>query len=212
MKSKIDRLDTRLRHARAARAVLCIASAVLFAGVASANTQTIAGTADTSAAFSATNQSVDGTTYYNAPYSGALPAAPVSVGEFDFTVPSGFVVSGATISGNFGSDALSSGTAAVDLFVNAVQVASCDSVCAAATQSADMAWSFTFTAAELGALANGSIVLDAVQQGVSQIVLDPTSVSLTLAAVPEPAGLPMTLMGLPLIVLGLRRRARSRQA
>jgi hypothetical protein len=212
MKSKIDLIGTRRRHARVARAMLCIAGTALFAGLASAGTQTIAGTVDTSAAFSATNQSGDGTTYFDAPYTGALPAAPVTVGDFDFSVPSGFAVSGATISGNFGSDALGSGSAEVDLFVNSVQVATCDSACAAATQSADVAWSFTFTAAELGALADGSAVLSAVQQGVSQIVLDPTSVSLTVSAVPEPAGLSLTLLGLPLIVRGLRRRARSRQA
>ena len=209
MNSKTERPAARLRHARIARAMLCIVSTALFAGAASATT--IAGTLDTSAAFSATNQSADGTTYFNAPYTGALPAAPVVVGGFDFTVTSGFQVSGATISGNFGSDALGSGTAEVDLFVNAIQVATCNSGCADATQSADMAWSFTFTPAELGAFAGGSAVLSAVQEGVSQIVLDPTTVSLTLTAVPEPESLPMTLLALPLVALGLRR-ARSRRA
>jgi len=209
MNSKTDRPAARLRHTRIARATLCIASTALFACAASATT--ITGTLDTSAAFSATNQSTDGTTYYNAPYTGVLPAAAVAVGGFDFTVPSGFEVSSATISGNFGSNALGSGTAAVDLFVNAIQVATCDSGCAAATQSADVAWSFTFTPAELGAFAGNSAVLSAVQEDVSQIVLDPTTVSLTLTAVPEPASLPMTLLALPLVALGLRR-ARSRRA
>lgn len=210
MNSKTERPAARLRHARIARAMLCIVSTALFAGAASATT--IAGTLDTSAAFSATNQSADGTTYFNAPYTGALPAAPVVVGGFDFTVTSGFQVSGATISGNFGSSELGSSSSAVDLFVNSVEVASCDSVCAAATQSNDVAWSFTFTASQLGAFAGGSAVLSAVQQDGSQIVLDPTSVALTLSAVPEPAGLPMLLLGAPLIALGLRRRAQSRQA
>ena len=153
MNSKMNRLAARLRHARIARTMLCVGSTALFACAASATT--IAGTLDTSAAFSATNQSTDGTTYFNAPYTGALPAAAVAVGGFDFTVPSGFEVSGATISGNFGSDALGSGTAAVDLFMNSVQVATCDNACAAATQSADVAWSFTFTPAELGAFEIG---------------------------------------------------------
>ena len=195
------------------RALLC-ASVALFACATSASAQTITGTVDTSAANSATNQSTDGTTYYNAPYGGTLPAAPVSVGAFDFTVPNGSVVSGATISGDFGSNALGSGTAAVDLFVNSVEVARCDSVCEAATQSNDVAWSFTFSASQLGAFADGSVVLSAVQQESdgAQIVLDPTSVSLTLSAVPEPAGLPTLLLGFPLVALGLRRRALSRQA
>ena len=137
----------------------------------------------------------------------------MAVGGFDFTVPSGFKVSGATISGNVGSNALGSGyRPRSSLFVNSVEVASCDSVCEAATQSSDVAWSFTFATSQLAAFADGSVVLSAVQQDGSQIVLDPTSVSLTLSAVPEPAGLPALLLGLPLVALGLRRRARSRQA
>lgn len=200
MKSKID-------HRTARR----IAAAVLFAAAASSQAATITGTVDTSAASSPTNQSADGTTYFNAPYSGAFPAPAVTVGEFDFAVPAGSFVSGATVSGDFGSDALGSGTAEVDLFLNAVEVASCDAGCANASQSADVAWSFTFTPAELASFANGTAVLTAVQQGVSQIVLDPTTVTLDVTAVPEPGSLPMMLGVLPLIAFGLRR-ARARRA
>ena len=200
MKSKID-------HRTARR----IAAVVLFAAAASSQAATITGTVDTSAASSPTNQSADGTTYFNAPYSGAFPAAPVTVGAFDFAVPAGSFVSGATVSGDFGSDALGSGTAEVDLFLNAVEVASCDAGCANASQSADVAWSFTFTPAELASFASGTAVLTAVQQGVSQIVLDPTTVTLDVTAVPEPGSLPMMLGVLPLIAFGLRR-ARARRA
>lgn len=210
MNSKIERLQARPGRARIAHAMLCVAGATLFAGAASATT--ISGTVDTSAAFSPTNQSSDGTTFFSAPYNGTFPAASVVVGEFDFSLPSGSAVTGATISGDFGSNTLGSATGEVDLFVNAVEVATCNSSCAATTESTDVAWSFTFAASQLSALANGSAVLSAVQQGTSQIALDPTSMTLNVAAVPEPAGLPMMLAALPLIALALRRRAQSHRA
>ena len=207
MTSKIDRLAARI-----ARAMLLATTGALVAGAASATT--IAGTLDTSSAFSPTNQSFDGSTYYNAPYNGPVPAAPVVVGEFDFVLPSGNAVTGATISGDFGSNVLGSGTAQVDLYVGNIEVASCGLACETATQSNDVAWSFTFSASQLGAIGSGSVVLSAVQQEQNgqQVVLDPTSVSLNVAAVPEAAGLPMALAGLPLLALALRRRARSNRA
>jgi len=212
MTSKIDRVAARLRHARIARAMLAVAGAALFAGAASA--ATIAGTLNTSSAFSPTNDSTDGSTYYNDAYYGPLPAAPVVVGEFDFSLPSGNAVSGATISGDFGSNSLGSGTGAVELFVGNVEVANCDAACETATAANEMAWSFTFASTQLSAIGSSSLVLTAVQQEQNgqQIVLDPTSVSLTVAAVPEPAGLPMVLAAVPLLALVLRRRAQSNRA
>ena len=212
MTSQIDRLAARLGRTRIARAMLLAATGALVAGAASATT--ITGTLNTSSALSPTNQSSDGTTYYNAPYTGPVPAAPVVVGEFDFALPSGDAVTGATISGDFGSNVLGSGTGQVDLFVGSVEVASCGAACESATLSNDMAWSFTFSSAQLAAIGGGSLVLSAVQQegDGQQIVLDPTSVALTVSAVPEPAGLPMVLAGLPLVALALRRRARPSRA
>ncbi len=212
MRSQIDRLAARLGRARIARAILLAASGALLAGAASAST--VGGTLSTASTFSPTNQSSDGTTYYNAPYTGPVPAAPVVVGEFDFVLPSGNAVTGATLSGDFGSNALGSGTGQVDLYVGNVEVASCDAACETATQSNDQAWSFTFSSTQLGAIGSGSLVLSAVQQegNGQQIVLDPTNVALTVAAVPEPAGLPMALAGLPLVALALRRRAASNRA
>ena len=105
------------------------AALALLAGAASAQAGTLAGTIDTSAAASPTNQSTDGTTFYDAPYAGPFPADPVTVGRFDYAVPAGMAVSGLTVSGDFGSDALGSGTAAVDLYLNGIEVASCGEAC-----------------------------------------------------------------------------------
>ena len=190
------------------RAFAQLAAAALMAAAAGAQAQTYAGTIDTSAAFSPTNQSGDGATYYNAPAAGPFPAASVAIGEFDFALAPGAQVTSALVSGDFGSNALGSGTAPVDLFLNGFEVASCDAACAAATQSADVAWSFALPAAELGAFASGSAVLTAVQQDVSQIVLDPTSITIEATTVPEPASLALMFGALPLVALGLRRAAK----
>jgi hypothetical protein len=183
-----------------------IAAAIVFAAAASAQAATtINGTIDTSAAFSPTNQSADGSTYYNAPAM-SFPAAPVTIGEFDFSLPTGHGIASLSLSGNFGSDALGSATAPVDLFLNGVAVARCDAACAQASELADVAWSYSFSSADLAALANGKAVLTAVQQGPSQIVLDPTSLSAEIAPVPEPETWALMLGGLPIVAF-LRRRA-----
>ena len=188
-----------------------VGAAALFAFAVSAQSQTINGSIDTSALFSPTNQSADGTTYYNAPYAGPFPAPSVVIGEFDFVIPGGSLVSAATFSGDFGSNILGSSTAEVDLFVNSVEVASCDTTCALASESNDVPWSHVFTAGELVALGSGAAVLTAIQQGQSQIVLDPTAVSITVSAVPVPAEWLLLVGGaLPTFLIALRRRQDGR--
>ncbi len=180
---------------------------ILLAGTAmsSAHASTITGTINTSSVFSPTNQSGDGTTYFNAPAAG--PFAPVTIGEFDFTIPAGESVFGGTFNGNFGSNVLGSGTAQVDLFLNGIAVASCDAACEFASESADVPWTYTFTSAQLSSLSSGAAVLTALQKGVSQIVLDPTSVNIQTQVAPVPLPGAIWLLGSGLLSLfGFARR------
>lgn len=185
-----------------------VASACLAASLvalsAGAHASSFVGNINTGSTFSPTNQSSDGTTYFNAP--ATAPFASVVVGEFDFSIPVGEAVSAVTVSGNFGSNTLGSGSAPVNLSLNGVAVASCNLTCSGATDSNDVAWSYSFTPAQLSALSSGHAVLSALQQGPSQIVLDPTSISVQTVAVPEPESMALFLLGLlPVAAWTLRR-------
>jgi hypothetical protein len=161
----------------------------IFAATA-AQASTISGTVNTGG--NPANLSGDAVTFASAPSSGAFPLT-MTVGEFDFSVPSGQAITAGSFSGNFGSNALASGTSQAKLFVDGVQLALCDTACEAASQSNDVAWSYSLTASDLTTLSTNSLwlagkaVITASQLSASQVVLDPTTASLTLAPVPIPA-------------------------
>jgi len=161
--------------------------AILAASAAQAST--ISGTVNTGN--NPANFSGDAATFASAASAGPFPLT-MTVGEFDFSVPSGQSITAGSFSGNFGSDFLASGTSQVKLFVDGVQLALCDVACEAATQSSDAAWLYSLTASDLTQLSGnsqwqaGRAVITAQQLAASQVVLDPTSVNLTLQPVPIP--------------------------
>ena len=154
-----------------------------------AQATTISGTVNTGN--NPDNFSGDATTFASAPSTGLFPLT-LTVGEFDFSVSSGQTITAGTLNGDFGSNILGSATSQAKLFVDGIQLASCDATCEAASQANDVAWVYSLTTADLTALSTNSLwqagraVITAQQLSPSQVVLDPTSVNLTATPVPIP--------------------------
>ena len=106
-----------------------------------------------------------------ADFSGNYPLGPTNLGNFSFSVPNGFVISSATISGTFGNEDVpgtTNVTADSDYYVDgiAIEVATCDTpniqntftpalACDAGNSNdTPTAWSYTFTPADLTTLAS----------------------------------------------------------
>jgi len=142
-----------------------------------------------------------------------------TLGVFNFTIPTGWTVVGATISGTFGNTdvpGLTNTTALSDYFVanGAIQVAACDSFsdpCSAGTVSgAPDPWSYTFSQSDLTTLApylaSGSLDFSVTQNFVGAIETGP--VTLDMQITPEPASFFFTC-ALCLAGIALRRRFRK---
>jgi hypothetical protein len=186
--TQLKRLGRRARAKRLGSATLIVA--ILAATAAQAST--ISGTVDTGS--NPANFSGDSTTFASAAANGPFPTT-MTVGELDFSVPSGQAITAGSFSGNFGSILLSSGTSQAKLFVDGVQLALCDATCEAASTSSAVSWLYSLTASDLAQLSTSSLweagraVITATQLSRSQVVLDPTSVNLTLTPVPLPPAL-----------------------
>ena len=141
-------------------------------------------------------------------FSSSFPPDPITIGTFNFTIPAGEQVVGATISGTFG-DVNIPVTAVTDLFVDSgtIQVGACDSTgdpCAAGTIDGSLVpWSYTFTGAQLGDLTGGSLDFTAVQNSFGAVVVG--TPTLDIQTVPEPTSI-STLAGALLAFAAWRRR------
>jgi hypothetical protein len=152
-------------------------------------------------------------------FSGPFPTAIANLGNFTFSLPAGFVVAGATISGTFGNNdvpGLTNVTADSDYYVdgNAIEVAACDSPdpsglglslpCDSGSVSgAPTPWSYTFTGAQLttlsSAFAAGSLDFNVIQNYYGAVETGP--ITLDIVPTPEPAPISFVLLGLPAIAL-----------
>jgi hypothetical protein len=179
----------RLGRPARAKGIASTALIVAILAASAAQASTISGTVNTGNNLA--NFSGDATTFASAPSDGPFPSM-LTVGEFDFSVPSGQAIVAGSFNGNFGSDFLASGTSQVNLFVDGVQLALCGAACEAASQASDVAWMYSLTASDVALLSTnplwqaGRAVITAQQLSASQVVLDPTNVNLTLQPVPIP--------------------------
>ena len=154
------------------------------------------------------NQAPDATDYEGNFFDGSAAPYDITIGVFNFTIPTGYVVTGATISGTFGDMNGNPTTALADLFVDAgsVQVAACDNFsdpCFAGTLDGSLVpWSDTLTAADLAA---GSLDFTAVQNSFGALIVGTPSLDIQVAQTPEPSSI-FPLAGGLLAFVAWRRR------
>lgn len=162
--------------------------------------------------FDLSNQAAppDTTDYEGNFYDGTSAPYDITIGTFDFSIPADYVVTGATISGTFG-DVNSATTALADLYVDGgnIKVAGCDDYSAACfngtVDGSLVAWSYTFTNAELSALTSGSLDFAAIQNSFSAVVIGSPTLDIQLTQTPEPSSA-FALAGALLAFAAWRRR------
>ncbi len=146
-------------------------------------------------------------------FSSTFPPGPIPIATFNFTIPAGYYVTAATISGTFGDQNIPV-TALTDLFVNGnTAVGGCDSAgdpCAAGTINGSLVpWSRTFDAAQLHYLgpdfATGSLDFSAVQNSFGAVIVGAPVLDIEVAKTPEPSYL-FAVAGGMLAMAALRRR------
>jgi len=160
--------------------------------------------------FDPSNQAAppDTTDYEGNFFDGTSAPYDLTIGAFGFTIPKGYRVTAATISGTFG-DVNFSTTALADLFVDGIDVAGCDSfsaACAAGTVNGSLvSWSYTFTGPQIAAdFAGGSLNFTAVQNSFGAVIVG--TPTLTIQDVPEPSSIFTVAGGLLAFVVWPRRK------
>ena len=149
---------------------------------------------------------------FNGPFTvgGTFPRPPLTVATFNFTLPAGFEIGSATLTGTFGNS-INGTTAPVTLFLDSLQVTQCaaGAPCTGAFgTSGPTPFVFNFSAASFSLLTDGMAVLTYSQLGPGTVRLG--SLTLTIQPVPEPASLLLLGSGLAGLATAWRKRRREK--
>lgn len=171
-------------------------------------------------AFGATHRAkADSIILLSAEYNGAFvpptatfPRPETTIWTYNYTVPAGQVVTGATVQGFFGNSTCNT-TAPVDLYLDGVRIAQC--VAGAPCTGAGGATGpvpFSYSFSTFAVFTDGRAVLSIVQTGPGAVRLGQTSLTLQTSPVPEPATMFLLGTGLASAAAIMRRRRSRRRA
>lgn len=150
---------------------------------------------------------------FNGPFTvgGTFPRPSLTVATFNFTLPAGFQIGSATLSGTFGNSVAGT-TAPVTLFLDNLQVTQCapGAPCTGAFgTSGPTPFVFNFSAANFSLLSDGIGVLTFSQLGPGTVRFG--SLILAIQSIPEPASLLLLGSGFAGLAIGWRKRRRAKR-
>jgi hypothetical protein len=141
-----------------------------------------------------------------------LPQDPRTVGTVSYAIPPGEMVVAASVTGHWGSSRVPEGTAAVDVLVDGVVVATCkeNEIGCYDKAAGQPSWTYSFKPAELNVLNDGAATMTAVQQSQYTLQLGASTLTVVTGPVPpapidpaEPAVPTSTPLGLLLLLAGV---------
>ncbi len=137
-----------------------------------------------------------------------FPNASQLVGTFNYLIPSNDQIVSASLSGTFGNSIVSN-SAAVDVYLDSLQVAKCLFQSTCWTSGVPTPWSYVFAPGDLSLLADGTANLTSIQTSEAITRLGPTTLTIETASTSASVPGPLPALGAA-AAFGFSRKLRKR--